>query len=290
MDVRAAGPDGPDSASNRERQASGDQLGGADIAVRVLRNRWRVASLATGWRFPSDWPLPEVDEVCASLLRGADSDVTDSLSRLGRARAAAGAGLPETLSDLAALHAVLVDPDAEPERSQVDPDSTPPRLLTATVLAWVDEAMEPVRHADITDPLTGLHTTAYLRARLGEVYRKAHRAGQWVDARHALLVISVDSGAASGWSRMTSMVLVADVARSVFDGGETVAVLGSSTVAVLTEREDELASRAVLTRRLINERASADPGLRAVRQPLIRMVRLPASHERACELLTRLGR
>lgn len=283
MDARATESPGSGSASNH---APGD----TEIAVRVLRNRWRVASLAAGWRFPSDWPLPEVDEVCESVLDGADTDITDSLAKLGRARAAAGAGLPETVGDLAALHAVLADPEAEHARPDIDPDRTPARQLTATVLAWVDEAMEPLREADVTDPLTGLASTAYLRARLGEIYRKARRDGRWADSRHALLVVSVDDDTATGWSRMTNMVLVADVLRSVFDGGETVAVLGERTAAVLTERGDELAGRAVLTRRLVVERAAADPGLRAVRQPLIRMVRLPASHERACELLRRLGR
>ncbi|MQA08639.1 MAG: hypothetical protein GEU98_08820 [Pseudonocardiaceae bacterium] len=258
-----------------------------DLALHVLRHRWRVASLATGWRFPSDWPIPEVDDVCSSILEG--SDVTDALAKLGRARAAAGAGLPETLSDLAALHAVLVEPDAEQPERLVDADTMPSRLLRVTALAWADAALEPIHNAEVTDPLTGLTTTAYLRTRLGEMYRRAQHDHRILDADYALLTVSLGAGVASGWSRLTSMVLVADVVRGVFDSGETLAVLGASTVVVLAERGDELGTKAVLVRRLINERASADPALRAVSQPRIRLARLPATHERACEMLARLS-
>ncbi|NBH05920.1 GGDEF domain-containing protein, partial [Amycolatopsis sp. SID8362] len=39
-----------------------------DRSLRALRARWRTASLAAGWRFPSDWALPEVDAVCAAVM------------------------------------------------------------------------------------------------------------------------------------------------------------------------------------------------------------------------------
>ncbi|TCP56100.1 hypothetical protein EV191_10140 [Tamaricihabitans halophyticus] len=296
MDTGATGA--ADGLGGAEHRASfgADELGectetsGAQVAVRVLRHRWRVASLATGWRFPSDWSLPEVDEVCASVLAGEDAAIADSLAKLGRARATAGAGLPETLTDLAALHAVLADPGAESEPATIDPDGTPSVRLTTTALAWADAAMEPVRDAGVLDPLTGLVSLAYLRQRLDEVYRGADRAGHWVDNRYTLLVVSLDPGARSGWSRMASMVLVADVLRAVFDGGETRCALGPSTVGVLADREDGLAARAVLVRRLVNERACADPALHAERQPRTSLVRLPATYERAIELLGRLAR
>src|SRR2546423_5146856 len=61
VSVRAVGP-----------RSSRDDADRSDHELRVLRARWRTASLANGWRFPSDWPVPEVDAVCASLVDRAD--------------------------------------------------------------------------------------------------------------------------------------------------------------------------------------------------------------------------
>lgn len=97
-------------------------------AVRTLRGRWRLASITSGWRFPSDWAVPEVDTVCSSaLFRG---DLTTALTVLGGARARTGAGLDETLYDVAALHAVLDG------RS----DAAPFAMLRAAAIGWADVA------------------------------------------------------------------------------------------------------------------------------------------------------
>ncbi|MGW5717301.1 hypothetical protein ACWEVP_14130 [Amycolatopsis sp. NPDC003865] len=100
-------------------------------AVRTLRGRWRRASSTSGWRFPSDWAVPEVDDVCAcALVRG---DLIAALTALGAARARTGAGLDETLYDVAALHAVL----------DSSTDATQPAMLRAAALGWADATTEP---------------------------------------------------------------------------------------------------------------------------------------------------
>lgn len=256
-----------------------------DRELRSLRARWRTASLSSGWRFPSDWGLPEVDAVCAAVLKGASAEV--SLAGLARARAASGAGLAETLADLAALHAVLSN-----EGSFVVPDvdATPSRLLRVTAVAWADVAMDRLSAIEVIDPLTGLPTAAYLRTRLDEIYRQAGRDGLGAADGHLLLAVAVDLSAVTGWQRLTSMILTAEAVRSVFDGGESVACIGPSSVAVLVPRDGRISARAVLLRRALNERLAVDSQLADVGLPRIKVIRLPSTHDAACELINDLGR
>lgn len=255
----------------------------------MLRSRWRTASIAAGWRFPSDWGLPEVDAVCSSAVRRAD--LTRALADLARARAEAGAGLEETLTDLAALHAVLDSPD-DPADGLVatDPDAAPTRLVRTTALAWSDASCGELRNAGATESLTNLATHAYLRTRLHEVYREAARDGLRVPETHSLLAVTLDLSGVIGWSRLMAMVLVADVLREVFDGGESVALLGPSVAVVLAPRDTAFGDRALTAGWLVTERLSADPQLAASRRPWLRVEKLPGSFPEARELLRRISR
>jgi len=260
-----------------------------DRSLRALRARWRTASLAAGWRFPSDWALPEVDAVCAAVIvTGRAESAEIAFAGLARARAAAGAGLAETLTDLAALHAVLDHP--ADGFVLPDVDATPARLLRTTALAWADVATDQLAHTEVTDPLTGLPTAAYLRTRLEEVYRGAAREEHPAADDQVLIVVSLDFSAAGGFGRLTGMILVADALRAVFDGGESVASLGPSVVAALAPKDEKLASHGVALRRALNDRLSVDPQLSEVGMPRVSAVRLPATHEMACDLLATLAR
>lgn len=257
-------------------------------ASRVLRARWRSASLAAGWRFPSDWGLPEIDSVCASVV--ADGPTESAVSGLGRARAAAGAGLDETLVDLAALHAVLVAGDGAEGFILPEVDATPARLLRLTAVAWADVALDQLTRSEVNDPLTGLPTASYLRTRLAEVYRRSERLERPASEDSVLLAVSMDLRELTGWPRLTAMILAADVVRSVFDGGETVAALGPSALAVLAGREPDLPTRAVALRREINESLAGDPQLHGVALPSVRVVRLAPTFAQTCMQLAVIGR
>lgn len=289
MDLPATG-----EPSKRADGQAGWNRFGRDKTFRALRARWRTASLASGWRFPSDWGLPEVDAVCAAVIkdgRVATAEVAETaLAGLGRARAAAGAGLAETLADLAALHAVLADPDAVDGFIAPDVDATPPRLLRVTALAWADVATDQLVHAEVTEPLTGLPTAAYLRTRLSEVYRQARRDERPAAEGHTLLVVAMDFSSVAGWPRLTGMILVADTLRAVFDAGESVASLGPSAACALVPKYVRLASTGVSLRRELNERLSVDAQLRESGIPRISAVRLPATYDQACDLLADLAR
>jgi GGDEF domain-containing protein len=253
----------------------------------VLRSRWRTASIAAGWRFPSDWGVPEVDEVCQSAVRRCD--LTTALSSLGRARAQAGAGLDETLTDLAALHAVLTT-DVHDGLIATDPDAAPTRLVRVAALAWADAAAGDLQSAEGTDNLTNLTTQAYLRTRLGEVYRQADRLGLPAAETHALLVVTLDLSTVTGWARLMAMVLVADALREVFDGGESIALLGPSVAAVLAERDPGFGDRALSAGWLITERMKVDPQLAPSRRPVLRLEQLPATAPEARDLLQAISR
>ncbi|MGH3760908.1 GGDEF domain-containing protein [Actinophytocola sp.] len=277
MTVRAAG----------WRSYRGDADGNGH-ELRRLRARWRTASIAAGWRFPSDWGLPEVDAVCFSAV--CRSDLTGALTNLSRARAEAGVGLNETLTDLAALHAVLTSPENESGLIATDPDAAPTSLVRAAAVAWADASCGELRKVEATENLTRLATPAYLRTRLGEVYRQAARNGVEVAARHSLLTVRLDLSSVVGWPRLMAMVVVADVLRDVFDGGESVALLGPSVAAVLATREPAFGDRALSAGWLLTERMSADPHLSSSRRPELRVERLPGSLEEARALLRRVGR
>jgi hypothetical protein len=276
VSVRAVGP--------RSSRGDADR---SEHELRLLRARWRTASIANGWRFPSDWPVPEVDAVCASLVHRVD--VCEALADLARARAQSGAGLDETLVDLAALHAVVSDPATMDGLISADPDATPAKLLRVAALAWVDESFGELTAARTTHGLTGLATQAYLRVRLGEVYREAERSGVAVPRSHVLLVVTLDLADVLGWPRLMAMVLVADVLREVFNGGESSAVLGPSVAVVLAGREPSFGERALSAGWLINERLHTDPTLSG-QGPDLRVVGLPDTEEQARALIRHLGR
>jgi hypothetical protein len=252
-------------------------------ALHTLRSRWRTASLASGWPFPTDWAVAEVDLVCAAVLAGKDPD--DALIELGRARAEAGSGLGETLQDVAALHAVLSIPDNHDGMVAADPDATPTRLLRVTAMAWSDVLVHQLAHGEVHDGLTGLANPAYLRARLLEIYREAATSGFTAQSRYVLVVVAADMAHASGLTRLAAMVLLADALRTAFDGGQTLATIGPATMVVLAERDGRLSERAAATRWLTADRLGVDPQLRDIGMPAVWLETLPDTHAAACRLL-----
>ena len=256
-------------------------------AFHALRSRWRTASVGSGWPFPTDWALAEVDLVCEAVLAGVDPG--NALGRLGRARAEAGSGLGETLQDVAALHAVLTVPEHHDGLVAADPDATPARLLRVTALAWSDVLVRQLADGEVRDGLTGLATAAYLRARLREVYRAAAAEGFPIRSRYVLVVITVDMADATGWSRLAAMVLLADVLRNEFDGGQTLATIAPDTMVALAERDGRIAERTASLRWLAAARLGVDAQLSRIAVPTVWLEPLPDTHDAACRLVSELA-
>jgi hypothetical protein len=231
--------------------------------------------------------VAEVDLVCEAVLAGGGSD--QALGSLGRARAEAGSGLGETLQDVAALHAVLTVSDDHDGMVSADPDATPSRLLRVTAIGWSDVLVHQLSVGEVRDGLTGLANTAYLRARLREVYREAAAGGFAPDTRYVLVVIDVDMAHATRWSRLAAMVLLADVLRTAFDGGQTLATVGPNTMVVLAERDGRISERTAATRWLTAARLGVDPQLGGIAVPSVWLQPLPDTHDAACQLVAALA-
>ncbi len=237
-----------------------------------LRQQWKARASAYGWAFPSDWHVPAVDAVCDALT--ADADVWAAAERLGRDRAGAGVSLAEALVDVDGLatiaHARYTDP-----------------LRRAVCLGWADRISAPP--SSVEDPLSGLATPEYLQVRLGEVYRAAEVSGGSVESDSALVVVRLDLEDQRGWQRTLPMILVADAMRQVFDGGQSLALLGESVAVVLCDRDAMLARRARLLCNFINHQIDVDPQV-AIPGPSVWIETLPTRYGAAMDLIAELGR
>lgn len=263
---------------------------------RELRARWRSATLAAGWPFPSDWSCSGVDRVCDAALR--EEELPEAVAELGEQRAAAGIGLDETLRDLAVLHAVSAGECTGGALVTGDCSRIPAELLHRTAVAWADVVAGRSTAREVVDALTGLTTQAYLRMRLHEVYCETSGDGDQGHARetdrYELLAVTLPLSERTGrWARMMGVVLAADVLRSVFDSGETLSLLRESTPVVLTRIRSGLAERRAWAELMIADRLRADPELRtacvSAEEVCLRRLRLPSEYAEACELLDTLG-
>ena len=260
------------------------RIGPSGGCPRALRERWRVASIDAGWPFPSDWGVAAVDTLCEAVTAGLDP--VPPLSALGQARAESGAGLDETLQDVATLHAVLREPDAG---QPVDPDQVPSRLIRAVALGWADVTFAEIAASQVVDGMTGLATAGYLRTRLGEVYRSAQAAGRPVAEQHTLVLVALDLRQLRGWTRFVPMVLAAEAMREVFSAGQTHALVAPSVGAVLTELDEQLPMLTVRLRSLISELLAADPDVTAAGPPRVWLEELPPDYPMACQLIAKFG-
>jgi GGDEF domain-containing protein len=264
-----------------------------DGAARVatLRERWFACSCALGWTAAAEWPDPAVDVVCDVVTaRHEDREARDraverALARWAGARAGAGVGLAETLTDLAALNTAVSGASGPDRIADVrgggrGPDGV--RLLRAVSLAWTDVACGDLAETAAVDPLSGLASVRYLRTRLAEVYRAARAHGRDAGADRALVVLALD---VRDWRRVAPLTIAGEAAGVVFDAGESIAVVGRGTVVVLAPREG-LTERAGVLQRLVERRLAAAEGL--VGTPSVRVEPLPPTHDEACALLGRL--
>jgi hypothetical protein len=234
-----------------------------------LCDDWRAASLRAGWAFPRDWWVPEVEAVVEALIEGRNLAVPCAL--LGRARADAGVGLDEALTDLAAL------PGAQ---AAAHP------LVRALAAGWAEVACEPATTGVCEDPLTGLATPAYLRTRLAEVYREAAWTRVRVASGHVLVVVAVDPAEGLPLVTTSRLLLVGAGLRDTFSGGETVAGAGPTHAVALGRRERSLAAKVAALSELLADR------LRRVGSPPARVwiESLPPELTAAYQLLTDLAR
>jgi hypothetical protein len=258
--------EGPVSASPVTYEVCDIRGNHSDVAADLagLRDAWRRQSLAAGWLAEDDWWTAAVDAVAGAACRG--GSLRPACTMLGRARARAGVGIAEALTDVAALFRVLGQGTA------------PLEVITSLAEGWADAGLARMSDATCEDPLTGLVSLAYLRTRLREVYRDAHARGTCPQVTHRLLVIDLPRRP-DPWGRIALVILVGHDLRAAFPGGDTLSLSRPGPAIALVQVTEELAFRFTGLRRAVRAALGTD----------VRMIRLPARPEDAERLLDRLA-
>jgi hypothetical protein len=219
-------------------------------------------------RFPARF-----EAVGEALVAG--SRVHAACAVVGRELARDGVDLGEALDGLRSTFAQVHD--HEPDFGSTE----------ALSVAWSDETLGYLHQISCENPLTGLATLAHLRARLAELQRAAETSGTSATTGHALVVVdlSPEMGGEDGrFGRALLLARVAERARLVFSGGETIGEAGPGRLLVLAERTDDLGLRVVVLRDLISDTTSLGGAVR------VWIEGLPSSHAAMAALLDELAR
>lgn len=205
----------------------------------------------------------------------AGSDVHAACAVVGRDLARDGVDLSEALHGLRSTFALVV---------RREPDFASTQALS---VAWSDETLGFLHQVSCENPLTGLSTLAHLRSRVAEVLRAAEEYGVGAGVEHVLVVIDQPSphGDDGGLVRALAMARLADRARLVFAGSETIGEASPSRLLVLAERNETLGNRVAVLRDLIA--AGTPVGQQPAR---VWIEGVPAHHVASAALLDELAR
>lgn len=205
----------------------------------------------------------------------ADSRIHAACAVVGRELARDGVDLGEALDGLRSTYAQVLGRD---------PDFGSTEAMS---VAWSDETLGYLHQVSCENPLTGLATLAHLRARLGELQRGAEAGGTPATVGHALVVLDLPAHelASDGmFSRALLLARVADRARVVFSGEESIGEATPSRLLILAPRTDDLGLRVVVLRDLIADTTSLGGAVR------VWIEGLPSSHAATAALLDELAR
>lgn len=207
--------------------------------------------------------LPPRFEAVGEALADGSASVTEACWVAGRSSAEMGVSLGESLEGLRSATQLVRHRDPTYAESH------------ALSLAWSEATLEYLHGLSCADPLTGLSTMAHLRDRISELYRDSHH-----DVRgHALVVTQLAMPGLDPLGAARSLTLVGETARSVFSGTEAIGQVGPSRVVIVAPRDEALAGRVALLRRMVTERAER-----------VWIEGLPTSDSSAASLLDELAR
>ncbi len=207
--------------------------------------------------------VPPRFEAVGEALADRSTSVTEACWVVGRSLAEMGVSLGESLEGLRSATQLV---------SHRDPLYAESHALS---LAWSEATLEYLHGLSCADPLTGLSTLAHLRERISELYRDSRR-----DVReHALVVTQLPAPGHDRLGEARRLTLVGESARSVFCGTEAIGQVGPSKIVVVAPRDEALAGRVALLRRMVTERAER-----------VWIEGLPSSDSSAAFLLDELAR
>jgi len=250
------------------RVTTSARLGSAALPEE-LAARWRALSLGSAWLRPSDWDHPAVDHMAYAVAIG--DDPRDSAWVLGQARGHIGAGIEETLDDVACLYRAL------------GPHPTPPTVVRALAGGWADAQAGAVVAGTCRDPESGLPTSQYLTVRLAEACARPDPG--------RLVVVDVAAGSVLPSTRIARSAAVGEALTCTYGGGHPMAALGGGVFAVLLRPELDDIDLVPLLRREIDRRVGDEPLRSATRCPVrVRVVDVPPTPDEAADLVRRLTR
>lgn len=233
-----------------------------------------VTSADKSQEMPERLRLPaRFDAVGEALAAG--SRVNAACAVVGRELARDGVDLSEALDGLRSTFALVTG--RQPDFASTE----------ALSVAWSDETLGYLHQISCENPLTGLATLAHLRARLAELQREAELSGTPAGTRHALVVLDLPPGVEAGpdpFGQALLMARIADRARLVFAGEESIGEATPSRLLVLAPRTEDLGLRVVVLRDLITDTASLGGAVR------VWIEGLPSSHAAMAALLDELAR
>ncbi|MCW2764474.1 MAG: hypothetical protein JWO11_433, partial [Nocardioides sp.] len=158
----------------------------------------------------------------------------------GRELARAGVALGDALDSL--WTTVWMVRGREPDHPEV-------RSLS---VGWSEATLGYLHRLSCVDPLTGLSTQAHVQGRLAEIFRDPTPEEDGAGTQHALVVIEApDDGATLDHAaRITQL---GEIGRTVFPGAETIGRVGPRRIVVLASRDERLARRVALMRRMLDQ-------------------------------------
>lgn len=215
--------------------------------------------------------LPHGYEAVGEAL-ASGSGINEACAVAGHELARDGGSMEETLEALRTTALIVTGGDPSYES------------VAALLTAWSETTLGYLHQVSCEDPLTGLASQAHLRTRIAELYRDPGTVA------HALVVCSMPTGDdptdAQGdhFTRAMRLARMGEMARTVFLRNETIARLGTHSVAILVPRDDRLGRR-VRVLRTLQSRLEAD-GPRA----RVWIEGLPGSDSGAVMLLDDLAR
>jgi hypothetical protein len=211
---------------------------------------------------------PASESVPGSGSTGSSPVSIAACGEAGRVLARAGVSLGEALDGL--WTTVWMVRRREPDHPEV-------RALS---VAWSEVTLGYLNRLSCMDPLTGLATQAHVQGRLAEVYRDPGPEESGVRRPHALVVVEAraQTGSLEHAARLTQL---GELGRTVFPAADTIARVGPRRVVVLTARDDRLARRVSVLRRMLD---NAHPDAR------VWIEGLPDAHAAAEALLEELAR
>ena len=213
--------------------------------------------------------LPHGFEAVGEAL-ASGSGVTDACASAGEELARDGASMAEALECLRTTWTVV---------RQVDPSYD---AVVALLTAWNETTLGYLLRVSCEDPLTGLASQAHLRTRLAELYRNP------CTSSYDLVLCTMPAGddpsdePGDHFTRAMRQARMGEMARTVFLRNETIARLGSHSVAIVVLRDERLDRRLHVLQTLLSRLETDAP------PALVRVEGLPSSESDALQLLDAL--